>query len=221
MADGPACDVVEDPVSVTVTILNGAGRPGNARDQCVASVGVRSKVDTTTCSICASVIFRGAPGRGSSESPSNRDSTNRRRHVPTVCGHTPNSAATCLFAFPSAQPSTIRLRKARACDDFARRDQRSNVSRSSSVNTTSATGRPVRATPATYTCGPDFRRRTLEGELALVVVEVLGAEVVDVEHAHGRLEVRIPGGREVHREGQARVRLDGQPALQGADRPVE
>src|SRR5215217_8829097 len=134
----------------------------DARDQCVASVGVRSKVDTTTCSICASVIFRGAPGRGSSESPSNRDSTNRRRHVPTVCGHTPNSAATCLFAFPSAQPSTIRLRNARACDDFARRDQRSNVSRSSSVNTTSATGRPVRATPAPYTCGPDFRRRTLD-----------------------------------------------------------
>src|SRR3954451_12534947 len=133
----------------------------DARDQCVASAGVCSKVATTTASICASVIFRGAPGRGSSTNPSNRDSTNRPRHVPTVCGHTPNSAATCLFAFPSAQPSTIRLRNARACDDFAHRDQRSNVSRSSSVNTTSATGRPVRATPATYTCGPDFRRRTL------------------------------------------------------------
>jgi hypothetical protein len=72
--------------------------------------------------------------------------------VPTVCGHTPNSAATCLFALPSAQPSTIRLRKASDCDDFARRDQRSNVSRSTSVNNTSATGRPIRATRATYTC---------------------------------------------------------------------
>src|SRR4051812_5951794 len=61
----------------------------DARDQCVASAGVRSRVDTTTASICSSAIFRGAPGRGSSDSPSRPDSTNRRRHVPTVCGHTP------------------------------------------------------------------------------------------------------------------------------------
>src|SRR3954452_7163743 len=80
----------------------------DARDQCVASAGVCSKVATTTASICASVIFRGPPGRGSSTNPPNRDSTNRPRHVPTVCGHTPNSAATRLFAFPSAQPSTDR-----------------------------------------------------------------------------------------------------------------
>jgi hypothetical protein len=136
----------------TVERLSPLSAAIDARDQCVASAGVRSRVATTTASICSSVIVRGAPGRGSSTNPSKRDATNRRRHVPTVCGHTPNSAATCLFAFPSAQPSTIRLRNARACDHFARRDQRSNVSRSSSVNTTSATGRPVRATRAIYTC---------------------------------------------------------------------
>src|SRR4029450_6827950 len=41
----------------------------DARDQCVASVGVSSKVATTTASTCSSVIVRGAPGRGLSTRP--------------------------------------------------------------------------------------------------------------------------------------------------------
>jgi hypothetical protein len=36
----------------------------DARDQCVASAGWRSRVATSTASICSSPIFRGAPGRG-------------------------------------------------------------------------------------------------------------------------------------------------------------
>jgi hypothetical protein len=100
------------------------------RDQCVASAGVASNVLTITSSTCSSVILRGAPGRGSSARPSNRRSRNRLRHLVTVCGQTPNCAATSWLARkpPScAQPSTIRHRNARACDDFARRDHRTSV----------------------------------------------------------------------------------------------
>jgi hypothetical protein len=65
-----------------------------------------------------------------------------------VFGATRNSAATSLFTAPgSAHANTIRDRNANACDDFARRDHRTSVSRSSSVNTNSAFGRPVLGTP--------------------------------------------------------------------------
>ena len=122
----------------------------DARDQCVASAGWRSRVATKTCSICSSPIVRGAPGRGSSVSPLSRSSTNRCRHLHTVCGHTPTSAATSLLDLPAAQPNTIRHRCASACDDFARRAHRCSVSRSSSVNVNSATGRPRFAMDQAY-----------------------------------------------------------------------
>jgi hypothetical protein len=44
----------------------------------------------------------------------------------------------------------MRHRCANACEDFARRAHRCNASRSSSVNTNSATGRPLRAIQAVY-----------------------------------------------------------------------
>ena len=53
-------------------------------DQCVALAGVSSSVLTITRSTSSSPIDRGAPGRGSSCSPSRRRSMNRRRHFPTV-----------------------------------------------------------------------------------------------------------------------------------------
>jgi len=53
-------------------------------DQCVASVGVSSSVLTITRSTSASVMLRGAPGRGASARPSSRWSTKRRRHFDTV-----------------------------------------------------------------------------------------------------------------------------------------
>jgi hypothetical protein len=51
---------------------------------------------------------------------------------------------------PAAQPNTMRHRCANACDDFARRAHRCNVSRSSSVNTNSVTGLPRFATHQAY-----------------------------------------------------------------------
>jgi len=60
---------------------------------------------------------------------------NRDRHFPTMSRDTPSCAATAVFGAPSAHASTIRDRIANACDDFARRVHRNNVSRSSSVST--------------------------------------------------------------------------------------
>ena len=56
----------------------------DARDQCVASFGVSSKIATITSSTCSSVIVSGRPGRSSSASPSSRAVMNRDRHLPTV-----------------------------------------------------------------------------------------------------------------------------------------
>ena len=86
---------------------------------------------TTTSSTLSNRIEGGRPGRGSSSNPSRRWSTNRPRHLATVCAITRKSAATCLFVAPgSAQAKTIRARNANACADFARRDHRCSWSRS-------------------------------------------------------------------------------------------
>ncbi|CAM5227224.1 hypothetical protein SHIRM173S_09912 [Streptomyces hirsutus] len=53
-------------------------------DQWVAFFGFSSGVLTMTRSTSASVIFRGAPGRGSSDRPSRPRSTKRRRQVRAV-----------------------------------------------------------------------------------------------------------------------------------------
>jgi hypothetical protein len=55
-----------------------------------------------------------------------------------------------LLGFPAAQPNTIRRGRTSACEDFARRGHRSNISRSSSANAKSATGRPLRVTHTVY-----------------------------------------------------------------------
>src|SRR6266540_1402769 len=133
----------------------------DVRDQCVAFPGVSSSVATTTASTCSTVIDGGRPGRSSSGSPSNRRVINRPRHLPTVAGCTPSKAATCVFGVLSAHASTILHRCASACDDFARRDQRSSVARSSAVSLSSAFGRPVRVIERSLTYPANFRRRTL------------------------------------------------------------
>jgi hypothetical protein len=117
-----------------------------ARDQCVAFAGVDSKVATTTSSTCSAVIDDGRPGRGSSASPSRRASTNRARHLPTICTETPSSSATAVFDRPSAHASTILDRSASACAEVRRRAHRCSCSRSSLVSSSTAFGRPVRAT---------------------------------------------------------------------------
>jgi hypothetical protein len=80
-----------------------------ARDQCVAFAGVDSKVATTTSSTCSAVIEVGRPGRGSSASPSRRASTNRARHLPTICTETPSSSATAVFDRPLVVDFRITL----------------------------------------------------------------------------------------------------------------
>jgi hypothetical protein len=112
------------------------------RDHCLALAGVDSSVATTTSSTCSAVTEAGRPGRGSSTSPSQRASTNRLCHLPTVDCATRARAATSVFDSTSAQASTIRARSAGAWADLRRRAHRESVSRSSSVNTNSAFGRP-------------------------------------------------------------------------------
>jgi hypothetical protein len=67
----------------------------DARDQCVAFLGVSSNVAVITSSTLSSRIDGGRPGRGSSTNPSKRFSLNRRRHLFTVPFATRRSAATC------------------------------------------------------------------------------------------------------------------------------
>ena len=108
-----------------------------ARDrvlQCVAFSGAASSVVMTARSTCSSVIVRGAPGRGSSSNPSGPRSANRRRQIATVGRLTPRAMATPPFVAPgSAQASTMRARKARACTVLRRRVQPSSVARSAAV----------------------------------------------------------------------------------------
>src|SRR6266508_924057 len=112
--------------------------------QCVASRGVVSSVTRITRSTSASVIRRGAPGRGSSSNPSRRWPRKRVRHLPMVCLVRRNSRATTVFVLPAAHSSTKRARSARARAVVGRRAQRSSVSRSSPVRDSGGIGRPVR-----------------------------------------------------------------------------
>ena len=89
-------------------------RPASSRfDQCVLPSGTCSRVRTTTSSTWASVMVRGTPGRGSSDSPSSRPARKRARHLRTVLRSTPSRAATARLLPPCAQASTIRDRNAR------------------------------------------------------------------------------------------------------------
>src|SRR6266851_5710413 len=104
-------------------------------DQCVAPSGSSSSVRTTTSSTWASVMVRGTPGRGSSDSPSSRSRRKRARHLLTVLRLTPSRAATARLLPPCAQASTIRARRARPCAVLRRLTQFSNLRRSSSDST--------------------------------------------------------------------------------------
>src|SRR3954447_13512081 len=169
-------------------------------DQCVPpSGGSVSNVRTITSSTCASVIFRGWPGRGSSNRPARRRSTNRLRHLPTICSVTPNSPATAAFVAPAAHASTIRDRNASACAVFGRRANRSSSARSNSVNTNSAFGRPVRAIHKFY------MELTTQDTSALVAV---GGRLVLHHHDRSADGVTVARGLMEQRQdtGQARDR---------------
>ena len=104
--------------------------------------GFSSKVLTVTASTWSSLIFLGAPGRGSSKSPARRCSTKQRRHLPTMASLTPSSEATSRLARPLAQLMTILALMASAWALFRRLARRSSTRRSSVLNTSSASGRP-------------------------------------------------------------------------------
>src|SRR5918996_3273564 len=95
-----------------------------------------------TCSTCASVTRRGAPGRGSSTSPSSRFWTKRCRHRPTVCRVIRNSAAISEFDRPTAHAKMICARCARPCAVVRRRAHCSSVVRSLGLIVTRTVGRP-------------------------------------------------------------------------------
>jgi hypothetical protein len=101
--------------------------------QCALFTGMDSSVFVITSSTCASVIDRGAPGRGSSSNPSRRSTRNRSRHLHTVAPVIRSRFATSPLLSPSLQPSTIRARMAIACADFGRRASIDNFSFSSGV----------------------------------------------------------------------------------------
>src|ERR1700689_1737849 len=114
-----------------------------ARDQCVASAGISSRVAVMTSSTLSSRIDGGRPGRGSSCRPSSLAAMNRPRQRPTVDSSTPRSAATCLLVPPSAHASTIFARSARYWAVFARRAHRTSWARSAPVSTSPAFGCPI------------------------------------------------------------------------------
>ncbi|MFB9075226.1 hypothetical protein ACFFX0_32785 [Citricoccus parietis] len=63
---------------------------------------------------------------------------------------TPSRSATTVLDPPSAHSNTILDRCASACEDFLCLVQRRSCSRSSSLRSSSAFGRPVRAIPQFY-----------------------------------------------------------------------
>jgi len=120
-------------------ILRAIRRCGSSASHLPAAV---SSVLAMTASTCVSLIVRGAPGRGASSSPSSRCSMNLARHFDTVCGVTRCRLATVLLSMPSAPARTMRARCASACAVLRRSVSATSCSRSSSLRTSSAFGRP-------------------------------------------------------------------------------
>ncbi len=87
-------------------------------DQWVAPGGLVSSVRRMVSAISSSPIVRGAPGRGSSRSPSSLRSAKRRRHFETVLASALTAVQIALFSSPEAAASTIRARRASACPVF-------------------------------------------------------------------------------------------------------
>jgi len=106
---------------------------------CPRPFSVSTRVTTT--STCSSVIFRGAPGRAASASPSSLPVMNRTRHLRTDSRDTPVRAATAVSGETppsSAQASTIRARRTSDCDALRFRASASSDSRSASDSSSGA-----------------------------------------------------------------------------------
>jgi hypothetical protein len=103
------------------------------RLQWVAPSGRSESVRSTSSMTCSSPTRRGAPGLGSSNSPSVRSRAKRSRHLPTVCLATPRSVAIAVLLSPAAADRTMRARKASAWAVLRRRAHRSSSARSASL----------------------------------------------------------------------------------------
>src|SRR5947208_8959351 len=111
--------------------------------QWVLLSGIDSSVWVMTSSTCASLMDRGAPGRGSSKSPSRRPTRKRSRHLHTVAPVTCNFFATTPLLHPSSHLSTCLSRIASAWADFGRRASIASFSFSSGVTFSGLVGRPM------------------------------------------------------------------------------
>jgi hypothetical protein len=112
--------------------------------QCVAFFGVDSSVMVNTRSTSASLIFRGVPGRGSSNKPSSPLFRKRVRHLPIVCLVRRKCSATFVLLVPAAHSKMMRARCASAWLVFGRRAHCFSSSSSSSLKLSGCIGRPVR-----------------------------------------------------------------------------
>src|SRR5215471_10671937 len=112
--------------------------------QCVACLGVDSKVIVKIRSTSASLSRRGVPGRGSSNKPSSPFCRNRVRHLPTICFVIRKRLATSVLLFPVALSRMMRARWARACPVFALLVQLSSDSRSVGETLNCASCLPLR-----------------------------------------------------------------------------
>src|SRR5262249_10617472 len=101
--------------------------------QWVASAGRDSRVRVTAASTCSSVIVRGAPGRGSSASPSNRRSANRARHLRTGGTGTRKAAAMAAVGGPGAAGNALAGRRANRWALVGGHAESVSLARSSSV----------------------------------------------------------------------------------------
>ncbi len=125
--------------------------PGDVRKRTAPQrLGFQSSVRTITASTCASVIVRGAPGRGSSYKPSIRCARNRWRHLQTVVCDRCSRRATTVLSWRAAHANTMRARRAGPAAVRDRRASDSNRWRSSSVRMTAGLGRPVRMRTSLY-----------------------------------------------------------------------
>jgi hypothetical protein len=130
------CGCNENAFQIRCTV-DGASPAASAMPrelQCVRPAGRRSSVAVTTSATFSSVTVRGAPGRGSSNSPSRRRSAKRRRHVATVIRATPSRSTIARLLKPSAASSTISARSAPPRATFRRRRRASSSVRSAADN---------------------------------------------------------------------------------------
>ena len=138
------CGCSEKALQMRCTVVTDRplARAIDRRLQCVAPGGVLSSVAVTTSAILSSPILRGAPGLGSSLSPSRRRLAKRLRHVVTVTRVTPSRAAMAVLLSPAAASSTMAARCASARAVLRRRARISSSPRSSSLNAIATAARP-------------------------------------------------------------------------------